>query len=379
MSLLAASGSPSVLWYLARGSGLAALVVLTLSVVLGIVTSVRWSGTGWPRFVIELLHRNSSLLATALIGVHVTAVVVDAFAPIGWKDTVIPFVSVYRPVWLGLGAAAFDVLLALMVTSLLRHRIRHQTWRFVHWFAYLCWPLVVVHGLGTGSDTRIGFVLALYVACVVAVIAAAWWRLATGWPERPGVRIAGLSASLLAPILLVVWLAGGPLAAGWARRAGTPDSILARASSSSTASSSAASPAVTAPSGAALPALPFSAQVSGTISQSNPDRAGNVTVHIAASLDGGRSGQLDIALTGPPVEGGGILLDTSVVTLGPGQQPDQYRGSVINLRGDRLATRLQSSGRPALDVTITVNPDLARQVVSGSLVAQAAAAGGASG
>jgi DMSO/TMAO reductase YedYZ heme-binding membrane subunit len=375
MSPLAASTGPTALWYVARGSGLAALVVLTLSVVLGIVTSVRWTTTGWPRFVIELLHRNTSLLATALIGVHLTAVVVDAFAPIGWKDTVIPFVSAYRPVWLGLGAVAFDLLLALMVTSLLRHRIRHQTWRLVHWFAYLCWPLVVVHGLGTGSDTKVGFVLALYVGCIVAVIAAAWWRLATGWPDHARVRIAGLGVSLLAPVLLVVWLADGPLAAGWARRAGTPPSILARAASSSTGAAT-PPPSAAPASGAALPALPFSAQLDGSIDQSSPDRNGDVTVHIAGSLDGGQSGRLDLALTGPPVEGGGILLDTSQVTLGPGQQPDQYRGTVVNLRGDRIVASLQSGGRPSLDVTMTLTPDLARGVVRGSVQAQTASASG---
>ena len=140
MSVVATTSGPTILWYLARGSGLAALVVLTLSVVLGIVTSVRWTNPRWPRFVIELLHRNSSLLAFALIVVHVAAVVLDGFAPIGWKDAVIPFASPYRPLWLGLGSVAFDLLVAILVTSLLRHRIGHRTWRFVHWFAYACWP-----------------------------------------------------------------------------------------------------------------------------------------------------------------------------------------------------------------------------------------------
>jgi sulfoxide reductase heme-binding subunit YedZ len=372
MSVLAAAG-PSALWYLARGSGLAALVVLTLNMVLGIVTSIRWSNPRWPRFVIELLHRNSSLLAFALIVVHITTIVLDAFAPIGWKDTVIPFMGVYRTVWLGLGAAAFDVLLALMVTSLLRHRMRHRTWRFVHWFAYLCWPLVVVHGLGTGSDSKVGFVLLLYVACIAAVIVAAWWRLAVGWPDHVSVRIAAATTSVVAPIALVVWLAAGPLAAGWARRAGTPASVLAQVAStpasSSTTSPTAPSTAPVAPSGT-LPAPPFSAQVTGSITQSNPAADGRVTVRLANTLSGGATGVLEIDLTGQPVDGGGVVLDTSQVTLGPSQQPGLYHGTVVALEGGRITIDLQSAGRPNLELTMTVQTDPSGTKLNGSLSAQ---------
>jgi len=371
MSVLAAT-APSALWYLARGSGLAALVVLTLNMVLGIVTSIRWSNPRWPRFVIELLHRNSSLLAFALIVVHITTVVLDAFAPIGWKDTVIPFVGVYRPVWLGLGAAAFDVLLALMVTSLLRHRMHHRTWRFVHWFAYLCWPLVVVHGLGTGSDSKVGFVLLLYVACIAAVIMAAWWRLAVGWPDNAGVRVAAASMSVVAPIALVVWLAAGPLASGGGRWGGAPAQSLAQVASTPAAAST---PTPTAPSTApgvsgTLPAPPFSAQVTGSITQSNPASDGRVTVRLANTLSGGATAVLEIDLTGQPVDGGGVVLDTSQVTLGPSQQPGLYHGTVVALEGGRITIDLQSAGRPNLELTMMVQTDPSGSRLTGTLNAQ---------
>ena len=67
-------------------------------------------------------------------------------------DVVVPFVGAYRPFWLGLGALALDLLAALIVTSLLRARIGLRAWRAVHWVAYACWPVALVHGLGTGSD-----------------------------------------------------------------------------------------------------------------------------------------------------------------------------------------------------------------------------------
>ena len=110
---------------------------------------------------------------------------VDGFAPIGWLDAVVPFHSPYRPLWLGLGAVATDLLIALVVTSLLRGRIGYRAWRAVHWTAYACWPVALVHGLGTGTDTKLGWVLVLYLGSLLAVVAAVWWRLAEAW--RPAV------------------------------------------------------------------------------------------------------------------------------------------------------------------------------------------------
>ena len=184
--LLGATSGPTVLWYLARGSGIAALVLLTISVVVGTATSTRWSNERWPRFVTQLVHRNASLVALVLIGIHMSAVVIDAFAPIGWKDTVVPFLSGYRPFWLGLGAIGFDLVLALVVSSALRTRMGYRAWRFLHYSAYICWPVVVVHGLGSGTDTKLGVVLVVNLVCIAAVLAAVCWRLVQRWPDRLG-------------------------------------------------------------------------------------------------------------------------------------------------------------------------------------------------
>jgi sulfoxide reductase heme-binding subunit YedZ len=373
VTVLAAT-SASWLWYLARGAGLTALVALTLSVVLGVMTSVRWTTPRWPRFVIELLHRNVSLLAFVLIVVHVFAVVADAFAPIGLKDTLLPFVSVYRPIWLGLGAAASDLLLAVLATSLLRARLSHRVWRFVHWFSYLAWPLVVVHGLGTGSDTKLGIVLVLYVACIAVVILAVWWRLAVGWPDHVGVRLGALAATVVAPIVLVVWLGAGPLAVGWSRRAGTPASVLAKVTAASTPSTvppTTAAPNAPAPAGAvALPPAPFVAQLSGSQTQSAPSADGLVTVTLAMTMKGGASGSVDVQLHGQPIEGGGVLLESSDVTIGPGADPTLYHGAVSSLRGERISTEVTASDRPSLDLVITVQP--AGATLSGEVSAQKA-------
>ena len=122
--------------------------------VLGVLGTTRWRSERWPRFLVAGLHRNLTLLAIAFVVVHVVTTVADGYAPIRLVDAVVPFVSAYRPIWLGLGAVAFDLLLALIVTSLLRARVGLRLWRAVHWLAYAAWPLALVHGLGTGSDSR---------------------------------------------------------------------------------------------------------------------------------------------------------------------------------------------------------------------------------
>lgn len=95
-----------VLWYLTRGSGIVAMVLLTVGVVLGVVTTLRVSAPGWPRFLLAELHRNLSYLVLGVLVVHIATAVLDTFAPIGLLDAVLPLHSSYRPFWLGLGAVA---------------------------------------------------------------------------------------------------------------------------------------------------------------------------------------------------------------------------------------------------------------------------------
>jgi methionine sulfoxide reductase heme-binding subunit len=177
------------LWYASRAAGLLALLLLTATVVLGALTGGRASSSRWPRFAVAALHRNLSLLTLAFVAVHVVTAVVDSYVGIGWLDVVLPFVSAYQPFWLGLGAAALDLLAALLVTSLLRTRISPKVWRTVHWAAYACWPIALLHGFGIGDgDTRSGWGIALVLGCVAAAVAAVLWRVGTSHPDQEARR-----------------------------------------------------------------------------------------------------------------------------------------------------------------------------------------------
>jgi len=181
------------LWYLARATGAVTLVLLTLTVALGVANQQRWAPRRTPRFVVEHLHRSASLLVLVLLVIHIAASVLDGYVQIRLVDAVVPFLSAYHPLWLGLGTLAFDLLLALVVTSVLRSHIGARTWRAVHWSAYACWPVAMTHGLGIGTDAgTTGWMTWISVACAAVVVAAVWARLTrepapAGAPPAPTV------------------------------------------------------------------------------------------------------------------------------------------------------------------------------------------------
>jgi len=169
--------SSTALWYASRATGVIALVLLTAVLVLGMLVSRQGRLPGLPRFAATSLHRSVSLMSVVFVAVHVATAIADPFVTIGILASVVPFVSPYEPLWLGLGAVSVDLMIALIVTSLLRARIGRRTWRAVHWLAYISWPVAFAHSIGSGPDLRHGWMLDLGLACAAAVAAAAAWRV----------------------------------------------------------------------------------------------------------------------------------------------------------------------------------------------------------
>ena len=350
-AVTAAIGTNSkALWYMTRGFGLIDLVLLTATLVMGVTQVVRYARPGIPRFVLSALHKNISLLAVVFLAIHVVTAVLDTYVSISIADVFIPFIGSYRPFWLGLGALALDLMLALAVTSLVRERLGQRTWKLVHWTAYLCWPIAIVHGLGTGTDTQLGWVLVLNGVCVAAGLAAVWWRLANGWsPANAGRRGVAVLGSVALPLAAVVWTATGPLKAGWAKKAGTPASLLGSSfASSSSSSASRASGAATA---AALP-VPFSSDFQGSQSESSSNTQGDTTINLSGTFN---DGTFRVALTGQPASGGGVQLTGSQVTLGPASAPSEYTGQVTNLNGDTIVAAVSGASGQSFNVTIQIS------------------------
>jgi methionine sulfoxide reductase heme-binding subunit len=172
-------------WYLMRGSGVVTLILLTGVVVLGIATSKHTQIGKLPRFATLGLHRSISLLAVVFLALHVVTAIVDPYAAVRVAQVVLPLPVGPYPLWLGLGALSLDVLAAVIVTSLLRHRLSRRVWKGVHWLSYASWPLAFAHGLGMGTDSSSVWFLGVAGTCAAAVIAAAAWRLGQAGQAAP--------------------------------------------------------------------------------------------------------------------------------------------------------------------------------------------------
>jgi hypothetical protein len=172
-----------VLWYLNRSTGVVALVLLTVTTVLGVLALGGRPAQRVPRFVTQTVHRNVAMLAVALVLAHVVSAVVDSFVDIRWWHALVPFTASYQPVWTGLGAVALDLLVVVTVSSLLRSRMRQRGWWALHLTAYALWATSIVHGIGMGTDLDDGMWL-LTVSCTALVPMAVAWRLTRAAVDR---------------------------------------------------------------------------------------------------------------------------------------------------------------------------------------------------
>jgi sulfoxide reductase heme-binding subunit YedZ len=355
--MLATVGHGSTaLWYLTRATGLVSLILLSAVVVLGTVASVGWTSDRWPRFLSQSLHRNLSLFCIVLIGVHVVTTVGDGYVPIGLTDAIIPFRSAYRPIWVGLGAVAFDMLLAVAITSALRRRIGVAVWRGVHWLAYACWPIAVMHGLGSGSDPRLPGAMLVFVVCMAAVAAAVAWRLAAGWARSMTWRIGGAVTGVAVLVVITAFAAAGPLRPGWSHRAGTSSALLSQLSGSASASYASAPTSTT-------PSTPFETTVSGTVATSPPDQEGNAEVRLTMQL-ADTSVPLQVRIIGPAVNGG-VALHRSEVTFG------QLSGQVTSLDGSTIGAFVTGPAG-ALNLTMHLSLNSGGGTLTGQLSGSAA-------
>lgn len=163
-------------YYAIRSSGVVVMVLYTIAVVLGLLNVSRVSSTTWPRFVIDRVHRTAALLALVFLIIHILTTITDVFVSTPLTAVFIPFAHSYSTFWIGLGAAASDLMIAVTITSLARAQVGHRLWRAVHWSSYAAWPLAMLHGIGAGTDSSAMWMIALDVICIGAVLCAVAFR-----------------------------------------------------------------------------------------------------------------------------------------------------------------------------------------------------------
>ncbi len=141
--------------------------------------------------------------------------------------------------------------------------------------SYACWPLALVHGLGSGTDASLVWMLAISASCLAVVLVAVGWRIATAWPGGDGRRALAMSAIATALLAMVVWVVSGPLGSNWAARAATPAALLTASTGSTTGGKTKQVVTSTLP-------FPFSSDLTGVIRQHELSGAGLVVIDIRA-------------------------------------------------------------------------------------------------
>ena len=201
--------SSPVDWYAARAAGVTAYLLVSGVVLLGLTMAGKKQFARWPRFTVEDVHRFGGLLVGSFVAIHVGAVAIDAWLPFSLQSIVVPFISRYRPLWVGLGIAAAELLVALAVTNHYRRRLSYRFWRRAHYLNFAVWLAATAHGLGSGTDRSAPWALGVYATAVSMVTAAIAWRVTRSRPRALTAAAAGLSAAVA--VLLVVELGTGPL------------------------------------------------------------------------------------------------------------------------------------------------------------------------
>ncbi|HET7588860.1 MAG TPA: ferric reductase-like transmembrane domain-containing protein [Solirubrobacterales bacterium] len=183
--------APHLFWITSRAAGIAALLLASASVALGLMMSSRRKGA--DKRDLRALHEGLSLSSLAMVALHGTALLGDAYLNPGLAGIAVPFLGPYRPLWTGIGILAGYGLAALGISYYFRARIGAARWRRAHRLTAAFWLLAVAHTFGAGSDAFQLWFLAIGAAITVpaALLLALRW-LRRGWEGAQG---AGLQPS----------------------------------------------------------------------------------------------------------------------------------------------------------------------------------------
>ena len=169
-------------WLVSRASGIVALVLISLSVLLGLAMAARMVKGSRRRSVLKL-HEHLTVAALAAIAGHGLALLGDTWLRPGVRGIAIPFAIGYRPVWTGLGIIAGYLAVLLGPSYYLRRRIGARLWRRMHRAIVLVWVLSAVHALGAGSDAGTLWLRAIVALPAIPIIYALTLRTLS--PRRP--------------------------------------------------------------------------------------------------------------------------------------------------------------------------------------------------
>jgi predicted ferric reductase len=164
LASVAATVNPT-LWYVTRASAVSAYILLSASVILGLMRTTRRQVPWW----LDEAHRYLALLVTGFVVLHLLSLIFDPLIPFTPLNLVLPIAEPYRPFATTLGVLALYCLVAVTVSSWLRRYIAHARWRTLHYASFGAFILVTAHGLLAGSDSGEGWMRLVYLSAAIVV------------------------------------------------------------------------------------------------------------------------------------------------------------------------------------------------------------------
>ncbi len=332
-------------WEIARAGGFMAYGLLTASVAIGLIVSLKWRSPRWTRFITTELHRFVTLLSLVFTALHTLMVAIDPFIKFSPLEVLVPFVSHYRPLWIALGIIATYLAIAVYFSERIRPFVGYAWWRRFHYLSFIVFALALIHGIGTGSDVRTPWAIGLYVTSVVLIGALILVRAfpPTTEPAHP----LPAAAAVVAILAVGLWAWTGPLQPGWnsiANNAQGSGGAIVNPAGATPASGGAESPQ---PSATPFVRQPFADTISGQLVQSVD---GSVALTAILRSSGDR-----LTLRFPSAPGGQPTIEGATVSL-LAPNGDTCTGPIQGAQGNALVAACQGASSGSvwqLQMTLT--------------------------
>lgn len=171
------------MWQIIRSLGIISFIMIAVGITLGISYSYPiWNGKTKAR--IYKWHTLMTNTGTLLGLLHGAFIVIDTYAPMSWKEVLVPFTASAHPVLNGFGTLAGYGLLVLIFTSDIRSKLNKYVWRATHLLAYPIFGAALIHGFALGTDTANVAVRWMYVLSVLLIVGMTVLRVFLH-PEKP--------------------------------------------------------------------------------------------------------------------------------------------------------------------------------------------------
>lgn len=176
LSWLFAMNTVQAMWYVTRSAGFAAYLLLWFSTALGLAIPAKLFDRMLPRAATFDFHQFISLLAIGFIVLHVGVLLADRYLPFSLAQVLVPFISPYRPVWVGIGVFSFYLVLLVTITFYIRSQIGMKAFKVIHYFSLISYVGVVVHSFLSGTDSSVPAAQWMYFSTfMVIVFLTAYW------------------------------------------------------------------------------------------------------------------------------------------------------------------------------------------------------------